>query len=350
LSKKDNHFFKDVTLSHEALNLAEKNIGDILSYAIRHSDRHKALIISDFDSPLAITLAKAYQRCLPTATRIDFNEISPSEILSIFKTLAPSDLVVLIQSSSFRLKDFRIRVELFDQSLKVIEHPHLARMVGLQGIYYIESLAYDSSYFHTLGPTLKTLLDEAHYGVVESGGERLIFNSMFEPAKLNIGDYRTMKNIGGQFPIGEVFTEAKDLESVNGRVCIFAFGDTSFSVNTVERSITLVINQGRVTEVIHSTTEFDKVLENICADEGQVWLRELGFGMNRAFSKSRTVNDIGTYERMCGVHLSLGAKHTVFKKANFKRKETWHHVDVFVDTEVVYLNEKIVYKNGTWQV
>ena len=50
--------------------------------------------------------------------------------MATFATLSASDLVVLIQSTSFRLDAFRIRVELFKQSLKVIEHPHLSRMHG----------------------------------------------------------------------------------------------------------------------------------------------------------------------------------------------------------------------------
>ena len=50
--------------------------------------------------------------------------------------------------------------------------------------------------------------------MVDSGGEQLVFASPFESAKLNIGDYSGMNNIGGQFPLGEVFTEAQDLEAV----------------------------------------------------------------------------------------------------------------------------------------
>jgi hypothetical protein len=335
-------------LPDDAIDIAEKHLYDILSFAIMHSPQQTSLIVSDTQCPLAIILTQAYRRCLPNATFIDFDQASHADVLAAFKVLLPSDLVVLIQSTSFRLKDFRIRVELFEQSLKVIEHPHLARMVGLQELYYIESLAYDPVYFRGVGHALKKQIDGASGGIVDSGGEQLVFSSAFEPAKLNIGDYTGMKNIGGQFPIGEVFTEARDLKSVNGRVRIFAFGDTSFSVNKTETPITLIVNEGRVTNVINSTPEFDLVLANIRADEGEVWLRELGFGMNRAFSKDRMVNDIGTYERMCGIHLSLGAKHGVYKKANLRRADTWHHVDVFVDTESVTLDNAVLYKNGAW--
>ena len=337
-------------LSEDAIATATKHIHDILSLAIMHTPQQKAIIVSDKQCSLTVTLTEAYRRCLPTATFIDFDSTPPAEILGLFDTLSPSDLVVLIQSTNFRLEAYRLRVELFKKSLKVIEHPHLSRMPDSQGYFYIDALAYDPVYFRGVGNALKKLIDQASHAVVDSGGERLVYSAPFESAKLNVGDYSDMANVGGQFPIGEVFTEAQDLETVNGRVRIFVFGDTTFTVNKPEKPITLVINKGRVTEVIDSTHEFDKVLENIRADEGEVWLRELGFGMNRAFSQDRIVSDIGTYERMCGIHLSLGAKHGVYKKANLRRADTRHHVDVFAVTHCVYLDDTIVYQNGAWQV
>ncbi len=327
---------------------AERHVRDILSLAIEYSDGH-AVVVSDERCALAATLTEAYRRCLPQAKQINFDAVSPQEVLETFKPLAPSDLVVLIQSTNFRLEAFRIRVELFNRSLKVIEHPHLSRMQGLEAEYYVDSLAYDAEYYRGVGKALKDRLDRAHSAKVESGGASLDFVSGFESAKLNVGDYSHMKNVGGQFPIGEVFTEARDLESVNGRVRVFAFGDTSFAVNKPEKPITLVVNRGRVTEAIDSTPEFEEVLTNIRADEGEIWLRELGFGMNRAFTQERIVSDVGTYERMCGVHLSLGAKHSVYKKPNFTRSSARHHVDVFAVTESVTLDDVIVYQHAAWR-
>jgi len=79
-------------------------------------------------------------------------------------------------------------------------------------------------------------------------------------------------------------------------------------------------------------------------------VRELGFGMNRALTPERKVSDIGTYERMCGIHLSLGAKHGVFDKPQLKRKNTKHHVDVFAITESVELDGQRVFADGGWTV
>jgi aminopeptidase len=258
--------------------------------------------------------------------------------------------VVLIQSTSFRLDAFRIRVELFKRSLKVIEHPHLERMTGEEALTYIDSLAYDPVYFRGVGNALKARLDRAEIGIIDSDGAQLIFPSGFEPAKLNVGDYRNMHNVGGQFPIGEVFTEARELESVHGRVRISIFGDTTFSVNKPDQPITLLVNNGRVTGALESTPAFDQVLANIRADEGEVWLRELGLGLNKAFTQDRMVRDIGTFERMCGVHLSLGAKHGSYNKPEIKKSVARHHVDVFVLTNTVTLDNEVVYRNGAWQV
>lgn len=341
-------FNTDESLSETAIATAEKHINNILSLVVMHSPQQAAVVIFDTQCALNMALTEAYRRALPAATFIDFNAVTSAEIFATFKALSPADLVVLIQSTNFRLQDFRIRVELFEQSLKVIEHPHLSRMVGIERMYYIDALDYDPIYYRGLGRALKHKIDNASCAVVDSGGERLVFGSCLEPAKLNIGDYTGMKNVGGQFPIGEVFTEAQELESVNGRVRLFAFADKSFIVNKPNVPITLVVTQGRVTDVIDSVPEFDAVLAAIRADEGEVWLRELGFGMNRAFTKERTVRDIGTYERMCGVHLSLGAKHGVYKKSNFRTKDTRHHVDVFPVTHLVYLDDDVIYENGAW--
>ncbi len=339
-----------IPLPDSATDLAETNLRDILTQAFEHTQDRSAIVVWDGQCALARTLSDAYRRCLPDAVFIDFDNVPPETIRNEFERLAPRDLVVLIQSTSFRLDAFRIRVELFKRELKVIEHPHLSRMPGNQGLRYIESLAYDPSYFRTVGQALKVSLDQASQGIIHSDGEQLIFSAGFEAAKLNVGDYRQMHNIGGQFPIGEVFTESKDLEAVNGRVRIGIFGDTTFTVNQPEHPITLVVNGGRVTDVINSTPEFERVLASIREVEGEIWLRELGLGLNRAFALDRTVSDIGTFERMCGIHLSLGAKHGSYNKPQIKKTAARFHVDVFACTDSVTLDDKTIYRDGEWQV
>ncbi len=334
----------------QAVDSAASHLRDVLHTVVEHGPAHNALVVYDTRSDLARALTEGYRRNLPHGQFIDFDTVAPTEVLAAFRRMQAHDLVVLIQSTNFRLEAFRIRVELFKLGLKVIEHVHLSRMPGAQGAHYIEALAYDSAYYRGVGQALKVRIDAAASARVHGGGEVLVFASALEPAKLNIGHYSGMNNVGGQFPIGEVFTEAQDLEAVNGRVQVHVFGDTAYLVNRPDTPITLVIERGRVVRAIDATPEFDKLLDIITADEGEVWVRELGFGMNRAFTRERRVNDIGTYERMCGIHLSLGAKHGVYQKSGFKRKDARYHVDVFAVTDAVYLDDELVYKDGGWCV
>jgi hypothetical protein len=338
------------SISPAAIDTAARHLGDVLAIAMEHTASRGALVVFDTRTDLACALTEGYRRKLPGARFVDFDTVTPAEVLDAFGQMQTGELVVLVQSTNFRLDGFRIRVELFKLGLKVIEHVHLSRMPGAQGEHYIESLAYDPAYFRGVGKALKAKIDQASMAVVDSGGEQLVFASPFESAKLNVGDYSEMNNVGGQFPIGEVFTEARDLEAVNGRVRVHVFGDTSYLVNRPDTPITLVIEKGRVVGTVDATPEFERLLEIIRADEGEVWVRELGFGMNRAFTRERRVNDIGTYERMCGIHLSLGAKHGVYPKPGFKRKDARYHVDVFAVTEAVYLDDERVYADGQWQI
>ncbi len=330
------------------LAIAAAHVEGILAHAIELAPERRAVVVADSESPLACLLSDAYRRALPRADHRAFDPTDPEAILAAFAPLVPGDLVVLIQSSSFRLGALRIRMELFRRGLKVIEHPHLGRMPMAEHAAYVDALAYDADYYRGVGAALKARIDRAERAVIESGaGAPLVFSGGLEPAKLNVGDYRGMSNVGGQFPIGEVFTEARDLQRVRGQVRIFVFGDRSFSVNVPERPITLLIEAGKVIDTIDASDEFLRVLEQIEADE-PVWVRELGFGMNRALTPSRRVSDIGTYERMCGIHLSLGAKHGVFDKPQLKRKDTKHHVDVFAITESVALDGREVFVDGAW--
>ena len=333
-----------------AVDAAANHLREVLMSVVEHASPHQALVVFDQRTGLARALAEGYRRNLPDGQFIDFDSVAPDDVLAAFRRMQASDLVVLIQSTNFRLEAFRIRVELFKLGLKVIEHVHLARMPGEQGAHYIESLAYEPGYYRGVGRALKERIDRAASATVLSGGERLVFAGALESAKLNIGDYSGMNNIGGQFPIGEVFTEAQDLEAVNGRVQVHVFGDTAYLANRPDKPITLVIERGRVVDTVDATPQFDELMAIIRADEGEVWLRELGFGMNRAFTRERRVNDIGTYERMCGIHLSLGAKHGVYPKPGFKRKDARYHVDVFAVTDAVYLDDEQVYRDGAWIV
>lgn len=336
---------------NDLVPIAEKNVKGLIQTVFTHTNKEGAVLVYDTNCALSSVLSQAYKNALPHATLIDFDKETPENILAIFDALNPLDLVVLVQSTSFRLDAFRMRVELFKKKIKVLEHPHLSRMADHELENYVNALEYDEDYYRGVGRRLKAKVDTARVGVFDTGNEILRYEGGFESAKLNIGDYSEMVNTGGQFPIGEVFTEAQELTSLNGRMKIFSFGDVTYKVNMPETPITLIIKDGHVIDTENSTPAFDEILSNIRRDEeGVVWVRELGFGLNRAFDKERRVADTGSYERMCGIHVSLGKKHGIYGKPGFKRRDGRYHVDVFADTHSFTLDDDVVYENGAWKI
>ncbi len=327
---------------------ARRNLGEVLARCLRHSPGKRALLIFDEASPLARILSRAYRDILPGAREVEFSAARPEEAAAAAGSLAPGDLVVLVESDSFRLAKFRFRMELFRLGLRVIEHPHLGRMLEEEIPVYVDSLAYDEEQFLRVAPTLKERIDRAREIRLIGEGEELVYDSGFETARLNTGDYSGADRVGGQFPIGEVFTEPKLVERVNGAVKLFAFGDADFTVNAPEKPFAAFIERGCLVEARNAPAAFEAVLEQIRAGEGRVWVRELGFGLNRAMTRERRVTENGAYERMCGIHLSLGSKHTIYPKAAFPKKKTHFHVDVYPAVERADIDGATVFFRGRY--
>jgi hypothetical protein len=320
-----------------------RNLADVVRHALGHAPPTPAHVHHDRASPLARGLAEGYRAALPHAVVLDFDTLTVADVMAAIGALPPGSLAVLVQSTRFDMGDFRFRLELFRRGLHVIEHPHVGRIRDVELPLYIDALAYDPAYFRGLGAALKARIDVASTITVTSAHGALVYSGPFEDAKLNVGDYTGFTNVGGQFPIGEVFTEPVDLEAVNGVVTIGAFGAGDFSVTFPEPPFALTLARGRVVSTDGAPPEFAAILAQIAAEEGEVWVRELGFGINRALTRARRVHDVSTYERMCGVHLSLGAKHAVYPKAGFNKRKTRFHVDVFAWAERVDIDGHAIF-------
>lgn len=321
----------------DLVSAANEHATAIVRLALEHTPERQALVVFDERSALSRLLTSAYRHALPNARCIDFDTSSPEKIMEEIRRLQPRDLAVLIQSSNFQLAEYRVRIELFQRSIAVIEHVHMDRMRDdAQIARYVDSLAYNPSFYRPLGHTLKARLDAAERIVVRSvGGAELIYEGGLEPAKLNVGDYVGMKNVGGTFPIGEVFTEPRDFDRVNGDVMLFAFAGQDHLVRLVG-PFRVRIERGIVVEH-DGPAEFQQVIEQISADEKPL-VREFGLGLNPAFGKAKLVDDITAFERQRGMHLSLGEKHNVYRKPGIIPKKSHFHIDVFVDVESIELD------------
>lgn len=330
------------------LEQATKNVRDILSHAIQLAPTEQALIVYDLDSPLSRVLTEAYRAALPTGKFLLFSETPPEQILAAMRACKPGDLVVLVQSSNFRLNEFRIRMELFKLGLKTIEHTHVNRLPPDQEEIYIQSLTYDQKRFRDLGHSLKEKLDRCSKALVRCAGTEIHYETGMEPSKLNVGDYTGMKNIGGTFPIGEVFTEPKDLSKVNGTAMIFAYAPDDHLVRTCEPFPLKIVN-GEVVSYDGAPEGFAATMSAVRATE-PLHVREFGLGLNPAMNRRRIVNDITAFERMTGLHFSIGAKHPIYLKPGLPRKGGRFHIDVFIDAQEIYLDDTLIFKNEDFVV
>ncbi len=327
--------------------LATKNLGDIVRDAISLQPTEKALVIFDTEAPLSQIMLEGYKNVLPTAEFMDFHMVTPAQIMEAIDACQKGDLVVLLQSTNFRLNEFRFRIELFQRGLKTIEHVHLKRIKEEQFERYIQALAYDAEYYRSRGNALKPILENATEVIVKCPGTTLVYQGGMETAKLNVGDYSQMKNVGGTYPIGEVFTEAKVLEQVNGEAMIFGYAGEDHLIRIVE-PFKVIIEKGKLTAPT-APEEFQHILDLIRADE-EVHVREFGLGLNPAMGKNAIVADITAFERQKGMHISLGAKHAVYAKPGLNRKTGRYHVDVFVDIETITVDGQDIYRDGDFVI
>lgn len=329
--------------------LATQNVTDIVEHAIEHTSTHQALVIYDTEDGLTRIITEAYRRTLPNAHFIDFATQTKDVLMATFAKLSPQDLVILIQTSNFRLDEFRIRLHLFSLGLKVIEHLHLYRNTEETWETYVNALAYDKEWYRTMGPKLKARLETTDTLRIQAGTAELTITGGVEVPKLNIGDYTGMENVGGTFPIGEVFTEAKDFSLMNGSILIYAFAGADFHINMHE-PFRVDIKEGLIIRWADDAPQaFIDVVELVKSYERPL-IREVGFGLNRAITREHYLKDITAFERIYGMHFSLGEKHSVYKKEGITTHKTKFHVDLFPVVNMVYADGETIFDGGKYVI
>lgn len=97
----------------------------------------------------------------------------------------------------------------------------------------------------------------------------------------------------------------------------------------------LTIEQGRVIDTGDFPEEFASLYDLVTSQEGEVMVREIGFGLNPAISSDRPLQDVNFHERKHGIHLSLGKKHGIYGKKLPKDMLQRYHIDLFAHLDHV---------------
>jgi hypothetical protein len=348
----------------ELLELAKKNIRSTLTQSFKMGSSHmsspsgKILVVYDTHCLLTRILAQAYGNSLEHSRTlmVDFDATTVDALKATIDTMSEGDMVVLVQSNGFRLNDYRLRIELFKVGIKNLEHSHLDMMPATQIRTYIDTLSFvpDDTTIKLANDLKRRMENEKRFIIKSKDGATCVYDCGLEPALLNIGDYTGMKGVGGTFPVGEVFSEPKDLAKVNGEFSVFGYPNRQFDMQHLSKPFRIVIKEGQLVEAIGAPRSFEDILEAIRTSEseegGGILIREFGVGLNTAIGRYAPLQNVTAFERQAGFHISLGRKHTVFKKSGISHKRSRFHIDVFVDLDEIVMGEEIVFKNGKFVV
>lgn len=353
-----------------AFEKAKRNVKELMKRSFemnldgsaKRPSNEKVLVVYDKNSILSRILAQAYGTVLDESKSlmVDFETTTVDQLKATIDTMKEGDMVVLVQSNGFRLNDYRLRIELFKVGIKNLEHAHLDMMPNCQVETYIDTLAFvPDEETKRLAHELKRRMDKETRFVIRSrDGSECYYECGLEPALLNIGDYKGMKGIGGTFPVGEVFSEPKSLDSVNGKFSVFGFPNKSFDMQHLVQPFNITIAKGRLVATEGAPDSFLEILEAIrtheSADDSDpnpgILIREFGVGLNPHIGRHAPLQNVTAFERQAGFHISLGRKHTVFKKSGISHKKSRFHIDVFIDLDEIQMGDDIVFKYGKFTI
>ncbi|MDD5377250.1 MAG: hypothetical protein PHH16_03985 [Candidatus Gracilibacteria bacterium] len=346
----------------------EQACSDIIHKNLAYSGE-RIYFLYDTQSPLAVMLSDAYKAVLPenstikefrnppaplfhSENRTDNEGTDPEQesIKAELLELPKGSIVILVQSANFRLSTFRIRLELFNIGVHVVEHNHLTYIKKEEFDTFIDCIAYRTpEYVRLLEVFTKLFAEARETRLVSTDGSELIFGKV-DRVLGNTGDYSKAEHKGGTLPVGEVLTEALDLRDVNGKCLIDTYPGDDFSIRICE-PFEMTVKNGRVLPSDHFPPEFQKLYDMIRSSEnGEVLVRELGLGLNPAPSTATPLSDINFHERKIGIHLSLGKKHGLYGKKLPKTEVQRFHIDIFIALRSMYVGDVKVFEDGGWVV
>lgn len=314
----------------------------------------KVIVVYDHECKLAKEIWEAYKYNLESRKNsevINIAEIAKEDLKNKLLELPENSTVVLVQSTNFRLDDFRIRMTLHKAWVGCLEHNHLSYLKDDQFDTYINAISYKWEEFQRLSTKFKNISDSAQTAkIICSDGKTLEISGGFEDMKQNIWDY-TGGNRWSTLPMGENFSEAKIFDNVNGELSINCYPDFDFNIHFCE-PFTIQIKNSLITCDDPNCPEiFREFLYKIAASEdGVVMMRELGFGLNADISNDFPLNDVNAFERKAGFHFSMGKKHGIYRKKLHRKVTQRYHIDVFPDVKEIYFDDILVFSENKFMI
>ena len=328
----------------------DQNTHDILYKHLEITRETKVMIVYDTETELTKALVESYKKHLTNPVLIDFPNAQEDFIVEEVNKLEKEDLVVLVQTGSFRMSKFRWRLELFHRGLKVVEHARLGHNKEEEYQTYIDSLTCDIEENTKKAEYVTKTLEQANILTCKcKDGSELTIQAPFEAFKHNLGSFANQVNKGGGFPVGEVFTEPKDLSAFNGTLSVRAYPSMDHKV-IVCKPFQVRVQDGFLSYDDGAPEEFQELMKLIKTenDHGKIPMREIGFGLNKHISFEKKLSETSAFERQRGLHFSLGMKHNIYRKKVPKELNQRYHIDVYIDVQEMLADNKPFFKEGKY--
>ena len=329
-----------------------KNCLEILKTYYKINIESKVLIIFDnknlMNEMLYSSFIFALKKLGNEFSSYNFFENENEKIIEfINNNLKPKDIVILIQSSSFRVSKYRWRNELCDKGLKVLEFNQTSKILENEYLTFIDSLECDYIHQKKIADFLISKIDKSQKIKFVSKNNLICeYEGKMDECLRNIGELWNQTNWSSKFPIGEIISEGLDLSILNGEIEVYAYPKLENQTTKFCEPFNIKIENGFA--VSHNgEKEFDKIWKLLKTEneEQKIFVRELGFGLNR-FIKNR-IGDCISYERQEGLHFSLGMKHGMYQKKLWKKYgKKFHqkfHIDVYVNILKIFIDDVEVY-------
>ncbi len=353
-------------INHHMITLSTERIEELISGVIFQQmgcKDEKIVVVFDAETELSQKIHQAHRKLTPKAEFIKYNP-EDKELRDKLMGLPEGSSVFLIQSVSFRIEDFRIRLSLFHKGIGCLEYSHLAWYEEKnEGDNFLESLEWQGEEFHRLGTAINERMIEDDTLKIYSGknGEHVLDFGKMEKGFINDGRFYQQKNRGGSVVCGEIFSEAENLRGVNGEISINCYPDERFRILECE-PFTITIENGIVTKWTENTPQLfvesivERIKESETDPEGnhECMVREAGFGLNPKLSLQKQICFVSTFERQAGFHISLGKKHPIYRKKFGKEVVQRYHIDIFSDLFKITTEkegeETVIYSDGKYQI
>jgi len=342
-----------MTQTEEKLLMATKNILDknLTINELPYSE-NEIILIYDLESPLSILVANAYIENLKTikSETIDINTVNKDDLIKRLWALKEFSTVILVQSTNFRLDNFRIRLQLHNNWVWCLEHNHLQYMKDDEYENYADAIEYKTPYYDELSLKLKNICDSSNsMRFICNDGSVMNIEWWFEDMKQNTGNYE-WKRRWWTLPIWENFNEALDFSKVNWELSIVIYPWMDFQIRKVSKPFKIQINNSLITTNDENTPkEFIELLELIKASENdEVLLRELWFWLNPNLTNDKQLADVNFFERKAWFHVSIWKKHQMYRKKMHKSIVQRYHIDIFPDIKEIYVWEIKIFENDKY--